>query len=151
MQRWTPRATVALVVEKDGKFLVVKEKVKGKPVYNQPAGHIEKGESILEAALREALEETAWKVELTDFLGIYVLHVPARDVTYHRYAFVARPVERKPLPLDPDILSTHWLTAEELRAQPEALRSPLVMQCIDDYLAGRRLPLDTIRETRLDI
>ncbi|RMF13321.1 MAG: NUDIX hydrolase [Gammaproteobacteria bacterium] len=145
-KRWTPRATVAVVVEKDGKFLMVRERSGGREVFNQPAGHIEKDESILDAVRREALEETAWKIEPTAFLGMYILHAREKDVTYHRYAFVGEAHERTSQPIDDDILGTHWMTADELRARKSELRSPLVLKCVEDCLAGRHLPLETIYE-----
>ncbi len=143
---WCPRATVAVVVPQQGKFLLVEEMSNGQPVINQPAGHIEEGESILTAARREALEETGWKVELTHFQGIYTLKLPKHNLTYHRYCFIASPMEQISSELDKDILRTHWLSPQEMMSDKFTLRSPLVRKCVEDYLAGKRYPLDLISE-----
>lgn len=141
-----PHITVATVIESSGRFLMVEELRDGRQVFNQPAGHVEQDERLLQAALRETLEETAWHVELQDFLGVYVLPVPERDMTYYRFCFSARALHQSERPLDPDIHATHWLSYEEILARRDQLRSPLVLQCIEDYRAGRRLPLDSIHE-----
>lgn len=143
---WTPHAVAATIVEKDGKFLLVEEVVEGKTVYNQPAGHIDENESIPVAALRETLEETAWKVEITDLVGIYTLKSEKPGVTYYRFCFAATPVEQTNLPLDHGIVGPRWFTLEEVKALGSQLRSPLVVKCIEDYIAGKRFPLDLIYE-----
>lgn len=143
---WMPHATVAVIVEKDGRFLMVEELSQGEQVFNQPAGHIEANETILDAARREALEETGWEVEITDFLGLYTYTAPANGITYYRLCFAAQPLLKTEHPLDNDILAVHWLSLEELETLSNRLRSPLVRRCIDDYLTGLRLPLSAIVE-----
>ena len=147
MKRFTPHVTVATVVEDQGRFLLVEEHAEGRTVLNQPAGHLEADESLLQAALRETLEETGWEVELTGVTGIYLYTAPANGVTYQRVCFAARPLRHRPeLPLDHGIIGPRWLTREELAAQPERWRSELVLRCIDDYLAGERHALSLIRD-----
>ncbi|OMH32830.1 NUDIX hydrolase [Motiliproteus sp. MSK22-1] len=147
---WTPHATVACIIEDNGRFLFVEEYSNGRLVLNQPAGHLEANESFIEGAKREVLEETAWEVEITDLLGMYVYTPPHKEVTYHRTCFVAHPVrEQKDRPLDSDIVRAIWLTYEEVKAEEERLRSPLVLRGIEDYLQGRRYPLDFIYEQKL--
>lgn len=143
---WTPHAVVATIVEKDGKFLLVEEVVDGRTVYNQPAGHVDENESIFTAALRETLEETAWKVEITDLVGIYTLKSEKPGVTYYRFCFAATALEQTDFPLDHGIVGPRWFTLEEVKGLGTQLRSPLVVKCIEDYLAGRRFPLDIIYE-----
>ncbi|MDP3348960.1 MAG: NUDIX hydrolase [Hydrogenophaga sp.] len=143
---WQPHITVATVIEDDGRFLFVEEFKAGRLVLNQPAGHLEANESLREAALRETLEETGWDVELTALLGIYLYTAPSNGVTYQRVCFSARPVRHDPeRELDSDISSITWLTRDELADQPERWRSELVLQCVDDYLAGISGPLELLR------
>lgn len=145
--RWTPHVTVACVIEDQGRFLLVEELSDSKPVLNQPAGHLEAGETLLEAATREVLEETAWQVEITHMLGLYTYTSPHNGVCYHRHCFVARPVAHHPQrDLDPVILDTHWLNIDQIRQQQNRLRSPLVLQATEDYLAGVRYPLSFLTE-----
>lgn len=143
---WQPHITVATVIEDDGRFLFVEEFKAGRLVLNQPAGHLEANESLREAALRETLEETGWDVELTALLGIYLYTAPSNGVTYQRVCFSARPVRHYPeRELDSDISGITWLTRDELADQPERWRSELVLQCVDDYLAGISGPLELLR------
>lgn len=147
--RWTPHATVATIIEQDGKFLCVEEESvsRGQRVINQPAGHIEANERFIDAAIRETLEETAWHVTPTALVGVYVYTAPANGITYHRYCFVAQADRHDPsLPLDTGIIRALWLSRAELEAQQERLRSPMITRCIDDYLAGIRFPLSLIVE-----
>ena len=144
---WTPHATVATLIEQDRKLLFVEEKSdQGKLVLNQPAGHVEKNESIFAAAVRETREETGWEVELTHLLGLYTYLAP-NGVMYYRICFIAQPVHKiSDAVLDTDIIATHWLTQEQLRYQQERLRSPLVLRCVDDFYQGKRYPLSIVYE-----
>lgn len=146
---WQSRVTVAVVVEQDGRFLLVEEhnENSASPVINQPAGHVEAGETLVTAAVREALEETGWAVEVTDLLGFYTYTPPhaAADYTYYRVCFIAKALEHYNRPLDQGIIRAVWLTLDELEATGQA-RSPLVTRCLRDYLAGQRFPLNLIYE-----
>jgi len=136
--------TVATVVERQGRFLFVEERVGGERVLNQPAGHWEEGETLLQAALRETLEETAWEVELTALVGVYEYRPPDLDYGFLRFAFAARALSFDPeRPLDQGIERALWLGRDELLAHPRH-RSPMVLRCVDDALSGRRLPLEVI-------
>ncbi|MCO6059168.1 NUDIX hydrolase [Pseudomonas sp. MOB-449] len=143
---WQPHITVATIVEDQGRFLLVEELASGHAVFNQPAGHLEADESLLEAAIRETFEETGWEVELTAVTGIYLYTAPSNGVTYQRVCFAARPLRHHPdQPLDDGIIGPRWLTRDELLAEKDRWRSHLVLRCIDDYLAGERFPLSLIR------
>lgn len=140
--------TVATVIEQDQRFLMVKETRDGQQVVNQPAGHVEPGEDILQAALRETREETGWRITLTGFLGISTHFAPASGVTYYRMSFAARPEHFDELAeIDSDIDRTLWMTLDEIKAQRQSLRSPMVLSCIEDYLAERIFPLDIFRNS----
>ncbi len=142
---WTPHATVAVIVEDDdGRFLLVEEISSGLVVFNQPAGHIEEDEAILDAVRRETLEETGWQVEPTHFLGLYTYKAPSNGVTYYRFCFSARAVKKVSERLDDGIIAAHWLTLDEVGRLGKKLRSPLVRKCIEDYRNGRRFPLDVV-------
>ena len=142
---WKPNVTVAAVVQRDGKFLLVEEETDAGLAFNQPAGHLECGESLSEAAVREALEETAYGFVPECLVGIYNWRHPQRDLSYLRFAFgghvTGHDAQRA---LDDGILAAHWLTLEEIRARQAQHRSPLVMRCIDDWLAGKRYALDLL-------
>lgn len=143
---WTPRATVATIVEQDGRFLFVDEVADGRRVLNQPAGHVDEREPILQAALRETIEETGWAVEITHLVGIYT-YTNSELITYYRFCYAARPLRQIPdAKLDHDIIGPVWLSLEELNARREQWRSPLVIKCVEDYIAGRRFPLDLVYE-----
>ena len=148
MSRWSPRVTVATVIERAGRFLLVEED-RGGPhtLFNQPAGHLEPDEAIRAAAEREVREETAWQVGLTDYLGLYVYHAPD-GLTFHSHGFAGMALAHLGTALDPAIRATHWLTLEELDVLEQAsrLRSPLVMRRIRDLERGHRFPLDVIQE-----
>ena len=144
---WKPHATVAVVVEDaQGRFLLVEERSNGAIVFNQPAGHIEEGEAILDAVRRETLEETGWAVEPESLLGIYTYKAPANGVTYYRFCYVARALRKETDLLDDGIIAPHWLTLKDIRNLGDRLRSPLVLECIEDYRNGRRFPLDVVVE-----
>ena len=138
--------TVATLVVRDSRFLMVKETIGGKTVINQPAGHVEPGEDIINAALRETVEETGWDVEIKDFVGIYTYKSAHNEVTYYRLVFTATAVSLDAQrPLDPDIDEALWMSIDEIRDNKINLRSDLVLQCIEDYLEGKVFPLEIIR------
>jgi len=144
--RWTPHVTVATVVVRDGRLLLVEEAIDGRQVLNQPAGHLEPDESLAAAACRETLEETGWTVRLSAFIGTYQWTAPD-GTPFLRFAYAAEPVSHDPArPLDTGILRAVWLTPAELKAEPGRLRSPLVWQVVADYLAGQRHPLSIVKE-----
>lgn len=146
--RWTPHVTVATVVVRDGRLLLVEEAIDGRLVLNQPAGHLEPDESLAAAALRETLEETGWTVRLEAFIGTYQWTAPD-GTPFLRFAYAAMPVSHDAArPLDTGIVRALWLTPAELRADPARLRSPLVWEVVSDYLAGQRYPLSVVREAR---
>lgn len=146
---WKPRVTVAVVVERDGRFLMVEEETSDGVRLNQPAGHLDPGETPLQGAVRETMEETAHPFTPTALLGIYISRSASNgdreDVTYVRFAFTGEVgAADAGRPLDAGILRALWLTADEIRARLTEHRSPLVMKCIDDYLAGQRYPLSLV-------
>lgn len=142
---WRPHVTVAAIIERQGRFLLVEEETSEGMRLNQPAGHLDEGESLLDGCAREALEETAHRFAPTALVGVYLWPRPAGDVTYLRFAFAGELGEALDRPLDTGILRTLWLTPEEIAKSRERHRSPLVWRCVEDYLAGRRFPLDIIR------
>lgn len=142
---WHAHVTVATVIEKDGRFLLVEERQRGRLVLNQPAGHLEPGESLVEAAIRETLEETGWTVEIQGLVGIGLYTAPSNGVTYYRTTFFGRPLSHDPeRPLDTGIERALWLTPAEMQAETERLRSPMVAKAVELYLAGQRYPLSLI-------
>ena len=142
---WQPDVTVATVVVRDGRLLVVEETVRGALVLNQPAGHLEPDESLHSAALRETLEETGWDVELTAFIGAYQWKSPDDGRHFLRMAFAAEPLLHHPdRALDEGIVQALWLTPAELQAQSSRHRSPLVWRAVEDFLSGRRFPLQAL-------
>ena len=142
---WKPNVTVAAVIERDGKFLLVEEETSQGVRFNQPAGHLEADESLLTGVAREVLEESAYSFTPQHLLGIYNWHSSESDTTYLRFAFTGaitgHDANRK---LDTGIIQAVWLTPDEIRPMQERHRSPLVMRCIEDYLAGKRYPLELI-------
>jgi len=142
---WAPHVTVATIVERDQRFLLVYEEADGKQVYNQPAGHLEPNETLPQAAVRETLEETGWQVRLTGVVGVNLYTAPSNGVTYCRTTFIAEPiVQDLSRALDTGIIEAVWLTYEEILARREQLRSPMTLQIIEEYIAGRRFPLNVI-------
>jgi 8-oxo-dGTP pyrophosphatase MutT (NUDIX family) len=143
--QWKPHVTVAAIIEREGRFLMVEEAIEGRLVLNQPAGHLEDGESLFEAVVRETREETGFRFTPRAVVGLY--RWPSGDRTYLRivYAGNASSPEQGQT-LDAGIVRTVWLNAEELAGEAQRLRSPLVMQAVQDYLAGRRYPLDLVRD-----
>jgi 8-oxo-dGTP pyrophosphatase MutT (NUDIX family) len=145
MSRWRPSVTVAAVIERGGRFLLVEEIAGGRRVLNQPAGHLDPGESLLAAVAREVYEETAHRFTPTGLVGIYRWHYEAEDVTFLRFAFRGRIGEvQEERALDREIVALHWLAPEEIRARAGMHRSPLVLRCVEDYLAGRHFPLELL-------
>jgi ADP-ribose pyrophosphatase YjhB (NUDIX family) len=140
---WKPSVTVAAVIERDGRFLLVEEKIDGRLVLNQPAGHLDPGESLIDACRREVLEETAHHFEPQALVGVYRWIYAKKDVTFLRFCFSGRVTGmeggRK---LDKGIVAAPWLSPAELEARKGDHRSPLVGQCLADYLSGKRYPLD---------
>jgi 8-oxo-dGTP pyrophosphatase MutT (NUDIX family) len=136
------------VIEKNGQFLLVEETSAGKLVYNQPAGHLEPNETLLEAAVRETLEETAWHVSLTAVLGISRYTAQHNGTIYYRITFIAEALRHDPsIVLDDGIEQAIWLDLATIRANQEKCRSPLVLKNIEQYLAGEHYPLSLIDET----
>ena len=144
---WKPAVTVAAVIEREGRFLLVEERsAEGERVLNQPAGHWEAGETLVEASVRETLEETGCSFVPRALVGVYRWRSAAAGETYLRFAFCGDAASFDPeRALDEGILRTLWLSAAELRSLARSrLRSPLVLACVEDYVAGRRYPLDLI-------
>jgi len=146
IERWKPNVTVAAVIERDGRFLLVEEETSDGIRFNQPAGHLEAGESLLTAVAREAVEETAHPFAPEALVGIYQWPRPQGDLAYLRFAFAGKVGEAEPgRKLDVGILRAVWMSLDELEATRARHRSPLILRCVEDYLAGRRYPLDLLR------
>ena len=148
-ERWKPSVTVAAVIEKDGRYLMIEEMTRDGLRINNPAGGLEPGESPIEGAMREALEETACHFTPQALLGVYLARNPDSErgpgVTYIRFAFCGTASD--PVPgqaLDSPVVRTLWMSADEVAAARDRLRGPLVLQCIEDHRAGRRLPLEAV-------
>lgn len=144
---WKPHTTVAAIGERDGKFLLVKEMVNGEIVFNQPAGHLEPGESLVDAVIRETLEETQYEFTPTGLQGIYRL-VPDEnsDSTYIRYLFRGKIGSNLNGKLDDGIISAEWMSYDEIQLCRQHHRSPLVLQCIEDYLHKKAYPLEIFNQ-----
>jgi phosphatase NudJ len=144
--QWKPNATVAAIDEKDGRFLLVEENINNSLVFNQPAGHLEHGETLIEAVKREVMEETAWEFEPEYLVGVYLYpNSHNAEITYLRFCFYGHcSNEHKGQALDDGIVRAAWLSPEEIEKEKERMRSPLVSRCIDDYLQGNRYPLDIL-------
>jgi ADP-ribose pyrophosphatase YjhB (NUDIX family) len=142
---WKPHVTVASVIEQEGKFLLVEENNSDGLVFNQPAGHLESGESLVQAVIRETLEETAYHFRPEWLLGVYRWQHPRKDITYLRFAFAGSVTGHEAArELDTGIVRAAWMTLGEIRELSERHRSPLILNCIEDYLAGKRYPLDIL-------
>lgn len=142
-----PDLTVASVIERDGRYLLVEERVGNRLVFNQPAGHVERGERFVDAAIRETLEETAWTFQPEALIGIYFWEQPEKHRSFLRFTFVGQALHHDPSRrLDRGIERALWLTRDEIVARTARLRSPMVLQCIDDYLEGRRYPIELVSE-----
>jgi len=142
---WKPNTTVAAIIEQDGRFLMVEENTNDGVRINQPAGHLEDGESLFDGVVREAFEETAHEFAPTALLGVYHWQRPDRDITYLRFAFIGKVgkhhTQQK---LDDGIIRAVWMSYEELKASQNMHRSPQVLKCVEDYLAGQQFPLSVI-------
>jgi 8-oxo-dGTP pyrophosphatase MutT (NUDIX family) len=148
---WHPEVTVAAVVERDGRFLMVEERAAGRLVLNQPAGHLEDRETLLDAVIRETREETAWRLAPEALVGIYLWRNPDNGRTFLRFAFCGSVDDHRPdQKLDTGIVRAPWMSHDQLLAQPGRLRSPLVLRCLDDYLRGIRRPLDSVASLDLE-
>jgi 8-oxo-dGTP pyrophosphatase MutT (NUDIX family) len=148
---WNPEVTVAAIVPHDGRFLMVEERVSGRLVLNQPAGHLEDRETLLEAVIRETREETAWRFHPEALVGIYLWRNPVDERSFLRFAFCGTVDDHQPtLPLDIGIVRAVWMSHEQLLAQVPRLRSPLVLRCLDDFLRGSRQPLESVATVKLD-
>lgn len=142
---WAPHVTVATIIERDNRYLMVYEEADGNKVYNQPAGHLDPNETLQEAAIRETLEETGWTVALTGVVGVNLYTAPSNGITYFRTTFIASALSHDTQrPLDTGIIEAVWLSYEELVARKDQLRSPMTLQIIEEYRAGRRFPLEVI-------
>jgi 8-oxo-dGTP pyrophosphatase MutT (NUDIX family) len=146
-----PAITVAAITETDGRFLVVEERIDHRLVINQPAGHVEPGETLLEAVIREVREETAWLFTPTGLVGVYLWRHPGTGRATKRFAFAGAATDhRQGQRLDEGIVGTHWLTRADLEEREPQLRSPLVLRCIDDYLSGPHQPLAVAASLDID-
>ena len=142
---WKPNVTVAAVIERDGKFLLVEEHTSQGLMFNQPAGHLEPNESLIAGVSREALEESAYEFEPQFLIGIYRWYSPASDTTYLRFAFGGHITAHHPeQPLDEGIVEAKWMSPDEIRATRDRHRSPLILRCMEDYLAEKRYPLEIL-------
>lgn len=142
---WTPHVTVATIIERDNRYLMVYEESDGKKVYNQPAGHLDPNETLLDAAIRETLEETGWTIQLTGVVGVNLYTAPSNGITYFRTTFIGEVISHDAKrPLDTGIIEAVWLSYEELLERKEQLRSPMTLQIIEDYRTGRRFPLSVV-------
>lgn len=148
---WKPDVTVAAVVENDGRFLLIEERVGGRLVFNQPAGHLEANESLADAVIRETLEETAWHFEPEAVTGIYLWQQPDKSRSFLRVAFCGHALRHEAeRTLDRGIRRALWLTREQVAARTDRLRSPMVLRCIDDYLSGARHSLELLKHFPLN-
>jgi 8-oxo-dGTP pyrophosphatase MutT (NUDIX family) len=142
-----PRVTVAALVERDGRFLLVEERdPQGRLVINQPAGHVEAGESLLDAVIRETFEETGWSIAPAALVGTYIWGRADHSISYLRIAIAGDAVQHHPdSPLDDGIERAVWLSRSELLERQAEHRSALVLRCVDDYLSGERYPLSVLK------
>jgi 8-oxo-dGTP pyrophosphatase MutT (NUDIX family) len=140
--QWKPNVTVAAIIEQDGKLLMVEEECADGLRFNQPAGHLENEETLLQAVIREVQEETAYRFQPTALLGTYLWKHPEKDLTYLRFAFIGKVTGHDPeQPLDSGITRATWMTPDEIRASQHRHRSPQVLMCLEHYLAGQQFPL----------
>ena len=146
---WKPHATVAAIIERDNKFLLVEEMVQGQAVFNQPAGHLDPDENLVDAVIRETREETAWDFTPEAITGIYLWKHPGNNESYLRVSFCGTCQDHDDSqPLDNGIIQAVWKTRDEL-IQSNRIRCPMVLNCIDDYVAGKRYPMDMLINVNL--
>lgn len=145
--QWKPNTTVAAVAEQNGRFLLVEENINGESVFNQAAGHLESGETLIDAVKREVLEETAWEFEPTSLVGIYLYPAPGQHSTsYLRFCFFGHCLKQHAgRALDAGILRVLWLSLDDIERRAGRLRSPMVNRCIKDHLNGSSYPLEILR------
>ena len=142
---WKPNATVAAIVERNGQFLLVEEATSRGNRFNQPAGHLEDGETITQAVIRETREETAYDFVPDSLLGIYHWRHEHNATTYLRFAFIGHVTGHYPeQALDDGIIRALWMSIDEIRKKQALMRSDQVLSCFEDYLAGKHYPLETI-------
>jgi ADP-ribose pyrophosphatase YjhB (NUDIX family) len=143
--QWMPHATVAAIVEDNGKFLLVEETTERGNRFNQPAGHLEDNETLIQAVIRETLEETAYAFKPESLLGVYHWKHTHNDTTYLRFAYIGSVSNHQPLlALDEGIIRAVWMTADEMRTNAMLMRSPQVLTCVEDYLSGQKFPLSVV-------
>ncbi len=147
---FSPHVTVAALIKRDDRYLMVEEGNPSASVYNQPAGHVEEGETPFDACVREVLEETGWHAEPKQLIGVYILDLPEKRKTYYRFGYKAEAIEQITNKLDADIIAYHWLTLAEIQQlnRQQRLRSDLVLQLIEDDLQGKLYPLSVIRDPK---
>lgn len=142
-RKWLPRVTVATVIEDDGKFLMVEENIYGQKILNQPAGHLEPGETLVEAAVRETLEETGWHVEIKHLIEFSQWTSPNSKNHYLRSCFAGKIISFDPSQqLDEGIIQAIWMTRDEVASNMKRLRSPLVLHHIDHHINGKKINTD---------
>lgn len=143
---WKPHVTVAAIIEREGRFLLVEEHTSSGLQLNQPAGHLEENETLIEAVKREAYEESAWEFEPENLISIQLWRKKPRSPSFLRCSFAGRCHSHNPhQALDEGIVATHWLTHEEIKRQQHRLRSPLVLIAVEEYLSGQRYPLELLK------
>lgn len=143
---WKPNVTVAAIIERDGRFLLVEEETSKGLRFNQPAGHLEENESLIDAVKREVLEETAWVFEPQHVISTQIWRRSPNHTTFLRFCFTGTCNSHNPNQLlDEGIVATHWLTYDEIKLQSGRMRSPLVLSSITDYLNGQRYPLTLLQ------
>ncbi|MEO8018578.1 MAG: NUDIX hydrolase [Pseudomonadota bacterium] len=149
--RWNPEVTVAAIVERDNRFLIVEERSAGRLVLNQPAGHLEDRENLIDAAIRETREETAWRFRPEALVGTYLWRSPIDGRSFLRFAFCGPVDDHNPQQaLDQGVVRALWMSHQQLLAQASRLRSPLVLSCLQDFLLGKRQPLDSVASVGLE-
>lgn len=148
---WKPHVTVASVIEQKNQFLLVEETINGQKVLNQPAGHLEPDESLIDAVIRETLEETGWDFQPDHLISIYRFPSATADKTFLRFNFAGQAIQHHPeLSLDTDIEQAIWMTAEEILQQKQRHRSPLVLKAIEDFQTGKAFPLSILQDFSWD-